>query len=59
MLYSLLEGISTDSLNEISFCANDSDRSQLKTAKRPRFEALSKDFRRLPLSWCSCHDIVV
>ena len=34
MLYSLLEGISTDSLNEISFCANDSDLSQLKTAKK-------------------------
>ena len=42
MLYSLLEGISTDSLNEISFCANDSDLSQLKTAKSLVVEALSK-----------------
>ena len=42
MLYSLLEGISTDSLNEISFCANDSDLSQLKTAKSLVVEAFSK-----------------
>ena len=43
MLYcSLLESISTDLLNEVSFCANDSDLSQLKTAKSYSCEALSK-----------------